>query len=273
MIQFKLSCYKENEAYFKGYTESLKNCFESFLEEYILQARVYAIYMGHKHEGYFAIYDDLFEIEGLRVLTQFVLSKNALKEARNILGKIIKEFNIVSALVYSDDKILLSYAMDFHKAVTMQAYVYHEGEAQVPQAKYPREYFEKVEEERLEEIQSVTNGWCNFLLDPSKKDTYEMYVLEEKGEVLGVGLLESSAIIPDRRSLGIYTIPEHRQKGVARSMMLYLKQICRERGKSPITGCNWYNTKSRATIESAGFISDTRIYRVEFTDEKKWHSI
>lgn len=273
MYNFIESSYDQNREYFNRYIKNLSYNIESFQEEHILNSRVFSIFVEEKHQGYFAFAEKVFDIEGFTVLTQFMLEPQVLKDSQQIFNQILEEYEIKSAFAASGDELLLSLAMDFHKSVTMQAYIHTDGKADVRSAEFPRSCMLPVKAEELPEVLRLTNNYFDFLLEPRKKDMFQLYVLKDRDIVLGFGLLEAGEIVKDTYSLGIYTMAEHRQKGVGRSIMMHLKDICYEKGLKPITGCNWYNKKSKATLESAGFVSKTRLFKIEFTEEKKWVSI
>jgi GNAT superfamily N-acetyltransferase len=207
------------------------------------------------------------------VLTQFVLNPKVLKHVHPIFKKILEEYNIISAFVSSMDEMFLSVSMDFHKSVTMQAFLHIDGKFEAAKPEFPRISMALVKEEDFAQIQRLSKNFFDFLNEPRKKDMYEIYMLKNEDTILGFGLLEYGEIVKDVRSLGIYTIEEYRQKGVGRSMMMHLKDMCYEQGVKPLTGCNWYNKRSNATLDSAGFIPKTRLFRVEFTEDEKWVSI
>jgi GNAT superfamily N-acetyltransferase len=73
--------------------------------------------------------------------------------------------------------------------------------------------------------------------------------------------------IPGAASIGMSVHPDFRRKGVGRSIIMHLADICREKGVTPHCGCWYYNHNSKATSESAGFVAQTRLLNVFFKDE------
>ncbi|RSD28385.1 GNAT family N-acetyltransferase [Mesobacillus subterraneus] len=246
---------------------------ESFQEELILDSKCFTIEIDGTALGSFAFCENVFDVQGFTVLTQFALAPEAIRHFQRIFETILTQYEIKSAMVATNYEFFLATAMDFHKSVTMQAYLFTTSNAPVRPPEFPRSHFTPASPEDLQEILRLTNNHFDFLLHPRKKETHQLYVLKDGEETLGFGLLETGLILKNASSLGIYTMEKHRRKGAGRSMMMHLKDICRENGIKPITGCNWYNKKSKATLESAGFISETRLLRVEFTTEEKWLSL
>ncbi|QVK17609.1 GNAT family N-acetyltransferase [Mycoplasmatota bacterium] len=273
MYEFKESTLRQNQDYFKQYVEMLGVGIDSFQEEHILKSRVFSIYVRGIYQGYFAFCENVFEIKDFTVLTQFVLDQKALMHSQLIFKKILEEYKIISSFVSSADEVFLSLSMDFHKSVTMQAYMFIDGQVAVRNPEFPKNYIVPAKEEDFPLIQRLSKNYFDFLLAPEKKGKFQLFILEKNRTILGFGLLEDGEIMNKTKSLGIYTIEEHRKKGVGRSIMMYLKDLCYEQGYYPLTGCNWYNENSKNTLESAGFISKSRLYKVEFTDELQWVSI
>ena len=93
------------------------------------------------------------------------------------------------------------------------------------------------------------------------------YVMRENGVFLGQGFFNQLKLIPGAASIGMSVHPDYRQRGVGRSIIMHLADICRGKGITPNCGCWYYNHNSKATLESAGFVSKTRLLNVFFKDE------
>jgi hypothetical protein len=52
--------------------------------------------------------------------------------------------------------------------------------------------------------------------------------------------------------------------GIGRSIIIHLRNICIEKGLTPMAGCWYYNHNSKNTLESTGFITKTRLLRIDF---------
>ncbi len=79
-----------------------------------------------------------------------------------------------------------------------------------------------------------------------------------------MGIIVDNVIMNGCKGTGMFTNPKYRQQGVGRSIILHLKEICNEKGIIPLPGCWYYNHESKKTLESAGYISRTRLLRIEF---------
>ena len=78
---------------------------------------------------------------------------------------------------------------------------------------------------------------------------------------------EMDTLAPTQASIGMSVYPDHRCKGVGRSIIMHLTEISREKRFTPICGCWYYNHNSKLTLESAGFVSKTRLLNVHFTED------
>lgn len=55
--------------------------------------------------------------------------------------------------------------------------------------------------------------------------------------------------------------------GVGKNIQLLLANICRENNKTAVSGCWYYNTLSKKTIESSGRYTKARLLKVTFEVE------
>ncbi len=59
-------------------------------------------------------------------------------------------------------------------------------------------------------------------------------------------------------SIGMITCREHRQKGVAQTILWNLKEWAYSNGLRPVAGCWYYNVLSRRSLEAAGMIAASK---------------
>ena len=270
MVTFELGKVGQNAYYVNKWVAGITHCLESFMEDNLRESEFYSILIDGVHLGCCAIYEDLFDVTGMRSLTLFMLDDAALGQAEKVFEALLAELKPVNALCYSEDALFFNLAMDHHLSVNLQAFICRKGNRQVKDPAFPFEAMPPIGETEFEAVRTLSKGWCDFLAVPEKQGHFKLYMLEEAGEILGLGLLEDSDLVPGRKSLGIYTMEGHRQRGVARSVMLHLARICQQAGYTPVTGCYYYNHNSHRTLVSAGFDPVYRIYRVAFTKEPRF---
>jgi GNAT superfamily N-acetyltransferase len=95
------------------------------------------------------------------------------------------------------------------------------------------------------------------------RDRY-IYVLEENNELIGLGVLVDNHIMRNCIGTGMFTREDRRGEGIGRSIILHLRAIAHELGKTPVPGCWYYNTNSRRTLESAGYVTKSKLLKFHF---------
>lgn len=259
MYKYCKSSLEDNKEFLNQYRESLSSRYDTYLEEHILKSEIYAIYNEEIYLGYFGIYDN-------RMLTQFFIPISNFIHAQNIFDDILKSFRIKEAYVPTCDQIFLSLCLDKHSKVSIQAYFFEESNKLFAPAQYPRKMLKKAELSDITDIKNITGDFTDNQEDRIK--TGQLYILRDGAEFLGLGIIEDNVIMKGCKGIGMFVNPKHRQKGVGRSIIIHLKGICHENGIIPVPGCWYYNFNSKKTLESAGFVSRTRLLRIEFGDDK-----
>lgn len=257
MFRYKGSSLNENKKFFDEYLNSLSGRYDNFLEEHILKSDTYTIYMEKIPIGYFSIFEN-------EMLTQFFVTTQYFKYAQPSFGDVLQKYKVKTAFVPTCDETFLSLCLDKHCKVNLQAYFFEESKQPVRPAEFSREFFHVAVIDDLEEIKQITGDFTDNHEERIKAG--ELFVLREKGEFLGLGIIEDNKIMKKCQATGMYTNEKHRQRGVGRSIILHLKDICQERGITALPGCWYYNDNSKRTLESCGYISKTRLLKVDFAD-------
>lgn len=260
MYQYKISSLNENTEFFSQYVNGLSARYCDFLEYHILNSTIYSIFINGIHSGYFGIYDNT-------LLTQFFIPTWAFKDAQAVFSDVLKIHEIKNSFVPTCDETFLSLCLDKHSKVNLQAYDFEESNQPVLPAKYPREMLSLATLADLEEIKKITGDFTDK--HEERIEARQLYILRENGEFLGLGIIVDNMIMKNCKGTGMFTNEKYRQKGVGRSIILHLKDICHERGIIPLPGCWYYNHNSKRTLESAGYISKTRLLRIDFSSENQ----
>lgn len=255
MAGYVKSSFDENTEFFGMYLKSLSARYDDFLEDHILDSEIYSIHINGLHSGYFGIY-------GNEMLTQFVMPASEMHHAQAVFADVLADFDIKNAFVPTCDELFLSLCLDNHKKVKMQAYFFEDSGRPVRPAEFPREWLYRATLEDLPDIVSVTGDFVDR--HEERIGRGELYVLRENGEFLGMGITTNNRIMENCMGTGMFVHEKHRHKGVGRSIILHLKDICYAAGKDPLPGCWYYNYNSKRTLESAGYITKTRLLCVEF---------
>lgn len=190
-------------------------------------------------------------------------------DSAQIFSEILTQYDIRSALVPSNDSLFVALAMEHMQAnngsFAIQAYQYTYG---VPAraAEYPVADMLPLLPEEFDEMNRLTEKqWDGCDQDPR----FRFYRLCHDGVTLGYGAYVPLEHVKGYADIGNFTLPEYRQKGVGRSLLIHLAQIVRDQGMIPVAGCWAGNRESIPTIKSAGFIPENRIFYVKFSDEKE----
>ena len=258
-ISFQKSNLNEIKPLMSEYLNSLTGVTEDFWEEHIINADTYRINDNQEPVGCFSIF-------GNDKITMFYVLHDYLNNAQEIFKRILEDYKIKTAFVATCDPLFLALCMDFHKKIELQAYFFDgTKEVTVREPEYGRELISEI---RPEEMPVITKKTDNFFEFPTQeiyeKSGYKIFRLSVGGEDLGYGIYGRNKLTPQYYACGMITLPEHRQKGVGRSLQIHLADIVRELGGIPISGCWYYNTNSKKTIESAGRYSSGRLLNVLF---------
>jgi len=82
-----------------------------------------------------------------------------------------------------------------------------------------------------------------------------IFVIENGAVLTGCGILEKGRLCPGFASIGMFTNPDYRNRGVAKKMLVNLKKHVYRLGLTPLAGCWYYNTLSRRSLEAAGMVA------------------
>lgn len=114
----------------------------------------------------------------------------------------------------------------------------------------------------------------NPALNPEKTliknvENGSIFVLMDRGELLGCGVAEKGVYYKDCVSIGMVTVREKRKKGVGQTILWNLKEWAYKNGLKPISGCWYYNMLSRRTLEKAGMVAVSRGFDAELIEKER----
>jgi GNAT superfamily N-acetyltransferase len=162
------------------------------------------------------------------------------------------------SFVPTNDELLVSLCMDKQAKIEMQAYFFKHSGNVVRPPEYSRGLLTLAVPSDKADILDNENVAENIALG-------KYYVMRENGVFLGQGFFNRHTLIANAASIGMSVHPDFRQRGIGRSIIMHLADICREKGLTPYCGCWYYNYNSKATLESAGFVTQTRLLKVWFS--------
>lgn len=249
------------------HVQSLAHPMDSFLEEQMFTGVVYCYRKDDERIGYCCVKEESIEF--------FYVKKQHFACAPNILEQTTKELCIDKVSVMSQDSLLCALIAEWDYDMRRGAcWFVDSGRSVDRSAKTQNTVFRLAKLDDCETIRKVSGDFfdessCCFtgLEDRIKAQT--IFVLEEDGEFLGGGIIEHGRLQDDCVSIGMFTNPEHRQKGVAKTILFNLKDYVYSIGKKPVAGCWYYNTLSRMSLESAGMIAASLGYEAQLKNKDK----
>lgn len=243
----------------RRYAQRLTGVTDDFWEAHILGAQLYRICADGRDVGCMAVH-------GGDRATLFDLDNAYRNDARALLGRAIAELGVRRAFVPTCDEAFLTLCLEHMTSIAPQACLFDGAQAHaVAPAQFERGCMRRISPDELERANRLTG---DFFRDDATPESLRagrqlIYALEQHGQPLGYGIIVPLNTRP-LWACGMVTLPEHRRRGVGRSIQLHLGDICREYGHTPVSGCWYHNALSRRTIQSAGRPCTTLLMDVRF---------
>ncbi len=251
-IHFTESVIESNIVFIDKYKKQILVPYDDFLEDFIIGSKFYLIGIGTEKCGFFGIND--------KRLTILYIDDHHFAKGNKILETVKATYKLKDAFIPTSDFALLSIVLENYTEIKIQALHFLDSRRSVRSAEFGKEYFRLANLEDLDEIQECAG---DFLEDYEMIiDAKELYVLEKEEEILGIGIIVRNKIMKNCMSIGVFTKENRRKLGVGRSIILHLTDIVYDLGMTPVAGCWYYNTSSRLTLESAGYITKSKLLRV-----------
>jgi hypothetical protein len=251
-IQFVPSTLGENDVFLEEYIQHISIPYDDFLEAHILSSKIYTVTLGGQPAGFFGVLDQL--------LTIFYVTDLYFNQARAVFEKIKAETHVTEAFIPTTDLGALSVALESYKEIQIQALHFTHTKRAVRPAEFGRDQLRLATLADLTSVQALAGDFLEDYEQSIKNE--EIYLLEDQGELLGLGVLVQNQIMKNVIGTGMFAREDRRGQGIGRSIILHLKDIVIRRGKIPVPGCWYYNTNSRRTLESAGYITQSKLLRI-----------
>jgi GNAT superfamily N-acetyltransferase len=236
---------------------SLSSAIDSFLEGHILESTHYTIKISDANSGFASIHKG-------SLMTQFVLFPKYRKHGQNIFSQLKKMEEVQSAFVPTCDEFFLSHAIDDYRTVVKQAYFF----AHVQGYGLKTENAITIRLADNNDINLIQDKSGDFFGDKSeiehKVKKNELFITHAKETCVGFGIMEKSRLMDSVASIGMFVIPEYRQKGIGTAILQSLIATCETQNIRPVAGCWYYNHLSKKTLERAGMFTQTRLLKIDF---------
>lgn len=245
-ISFKKSNHENIEKLLKAHLSSMPYPLDSYMEAKLKNSEIKEIEIDTQTKGYIATIEDMIWF--------FYVSSDTQNLGPIILEQFIKETGISKTTVLTCDSLYNAVLSDFTTTLLSKegCYFVDGGNTPQPQAIVKDASFRLATEADLKDLLPAVAGYYSDLAKSIKEKT--IYLLEEKGELLGCGSLNPSTYFPNWVSLGITVLKEHRKKGVAKTILWHLKQLAYKKGLRMMAGCWYYNTLSRKSLEGVNMV-------------------
>ena len=232
---------------------SLKYPIDSWLEDKLLGGDLYRFERDGLCVGYCVIEE--------RTLRFFHVLREYYKDASAMLARIVREFGIEKVMVMTQDSQLCALLVEWDYDKERLACWFADSGCDVDAADIAQSaVFRKAQQSDAERIRGISGDFFDedsegYYSLEERIDAGNMFVLEQDDKLLGCGIVRDGRVMKDVLSIGMFTSPEYRQKGVAKTILLNLKNWAYAHGKTPVAGCWYYNTLSRRSLEAAGMIA------------------
>lgn len=228
---------------------------DTYWENQILAAQLYSLCLDGEEVGFCSFLEDQ------RALTSFCINDPLFRYSREVFAALLAELRPALGYLVTGDGPFLSLCLDVGARLEAHGYFFHDSGRECPPAAFPSAQVLPAGEGDLEALRETR--FYDDLHDPENP----LYVLRDSdGAFLGTGHIAKwmQKLGKNWGAVGMYTAPSARGRGVGRSIILAMKEFTREMGLEPIAGCYCQNTASRRTLESCGFVTNTRYVKAWF---------
>jgi hypothetical protein len=198
------------------------------------------------------------------MLRGFYVMPSKIQNSITIFNEAMQKYNIEAALVASNDAHYIGLAFEkmnqLKTTFDMQAFNFIYGEPE-RDAEYGMDCVREVKPSEYELMNSLTEKQWEGCFE---NGNFKFYQIISNNETLGYGGIGKLTNNQNNVDVGNFTLPQHRKKGVGRSILINISKIAIVQGLIPVAGCWYYNKESIATLQSSGFIPENRIFYVRF---------
>lgn len=248
--------------------KTLVHPIDSWIEDNLLKSELHGIFNGIESlVGYVAIQES-------EVLRHFYIDHAYFMNAPELLEKVLRQFELDKVFVMTQDQSLVTLISEWDFDKRKGACFFIDSTPESDQTGLKPEW--SFREALLSDVpiiraiakdffDDVSNGF-NSLEERIEGKT--IFVLEQSDQHVGYGIVEGSILLPAVVSIGMIVNPEFRKQGAARTILLELKKWAYGKGLRPVSGCWYYNTLSRKSLESAGMITASIGYYATLTGKE-----
>jgi RimJ/RimL family protein N-acetyltransferase len=193
-------------------------------------------------------------------LIEFFVSNNFSKQRVTIFNQVVKMVEVKRIYCQSYDAQLLDCCLTNELPYKVVGCLFRDfvdnGLTQKPElsfrfaTKSDLPFFQQQDDEVFEPQE---------LLEKSVQNKEIVVLQDTDSSIIGCGFITRIHKDFTYFDLGVWVSPEHREKGFATQIMLYLKGLCNANGWEAICGCDIKNTASQNMLRKLGFISNYKL--------------
>jgi GNAT superfamily N-acetyltransferase len=230
----------------------------------IAQATFWEIEDQGQRAGYFCVDTENY-------LLRFHLLEDYQARALEIFRWVISTYGIQCAIASTIEPLYFSLCLDVQSSVAIQSYLFRDHKRIALPSDVSRGVFRKAEKSELGDMvrfyRANTEGpgeWIEAFLQ-KRLSREELFVLYDGQVVVATGECIPSEKQAPYADLGMVVAQSYRGRGVGSAMLIRLKEYCYGVGWKPICSCAADNGASKRAIEKAGFVSEQRMVKVQFS--------
>lgn len=252
-VEIVKSNIKEINELVKSHIESLSYPMDSWLEDRLLESDIYNLMYEKNSIGFAGLIRDTLQF--------FYVKKDCFRYAPVILEKIVSEKAIKRVLIMTQDSLLTAIIAEWDYEKEKQACWFTDsGRIENMDTKVSHAFFRTATEKDTPRIRQISGDFFDevsggFDCLEKRIAAETIFLLEDNGELLGCGFVEKSQFCSGLASIGMYANRDYRRKGVAKTILMNLKEWAYQNNLRPVSGCWYYNTLSRKSLESVGMIA------------------
>lgn len=253
--------WNEIQNLYTEYFDKLGYINDGFHNFMLFEGEPYLIICNGKESGFFSVGNSW---DNGKMLRGFYVIPSKRQGLIKVFNKVIEDFHLEAALVPSNDTHYIGLAFEKMKSLKtsfdMQAFNFIYGEPE-REAEYGMDCVKEVSSSEYKLMNNLTEKQWEGCFEDGH---FKFYKITNNNETLGYGSIGRMINNQKNVDIGNFTLPQHRRKGVGRSIMINLSKIVIQQGLIPVAGCWYGNIESIATLISSGFIPENRIFYVRF---------
>lgn len=252
LINFKKCQADEVGLFIREHLEGFLYHLDSWPEERLTERDKFLITVDGQGVGYAVIHENS--------IYYFYVNQEHFHLAPRILMELVEKKEIRSVFVLTQDRLLSALIAEWDYEKEMLACGFFDtGNGKKSHVLEAGEIFRAATGSDCDGIREMSG---DFFHEPGagynsleeRIDAGTIFVLMENEKIMGGGILERSQLFKGTVSIGMYTSKHFRKRGVARKILLNLKNQAYEQNLRPVAGCWYYNTLSRKSLEASGMI-------------------